>query len=351
MKRLLAYLLLLSFLIISLSACGSSTGAPGTPAPTPLAVQIIADAGNAEVTLDWQMVANDDTYNIYVGTSASSLTKITTVPASLLSAPYTVTALSNGTSLSNNTTYYFAISAVNASNVESALSSPISATPSATPPPAAPKNIRANAGNGYVTVTWTPVADTVSYNIYCYWQESLTNLGVSDPIPISGQASDSAVVSSVTWFSGSDNGVPIAGKTTSLTNGTTYYFYVTAVNASNVESSASFFDSATPSTTPPPFAPVLTSVSPGSFTINNVNYNTEVTWEAPVTGTAASYNIYIGKASGVTKETGAVTNVSAAPPLQAGANLASGKYYIVVTAVDSDGNESAESNELSVTIP
>jgi len=352
MKRLLSYLLLLMMIIFSVSACGSKSDAPVAATTTYLSVQVRADAGNDEVTLDWQMVGGAATYNIYyiadpTGSTYSSTNKPssatmkggTKVPG-IISATKTITGLQNGT------TYWFAISAVT-SSVESDLSIAISATPSTTAIPAAPENVRANAGDAKVTVTWTPVAGVDHYTVYCYTQSGLTiNEGIVDLIP---QANSSQVVDSTTihWTQGSNvTSSPNAG----LVNGTTYYFFVVSVNAIG-KTNTSFFESATPSTTPPPFAPVLTSVTQGTFVISSVSYNTKIAWDAPVTGTATSYNIYIGTAKGVTKSTGAVTNnISPTPPLESYANLAGGTYYIVVTAVNTSSGESAESNELSVTI-
>jgi len=353
MKRLLAYLLLLITIIISVSACGSTSNPPVAATTTYLTVQVLADAGDEEVTLDWQMVAGATTYNIYyiadptktyssTNKPSSATMKAGTKIPSIISAPYPITSLANGTP------YWFAISAVTSSG-ESDLSIAISATPSTTTIPAAPENVRANAGNEQVTVTWTPVPTGVDhYIVYCYTEEGLTINEGTVTTPLNTPTYSSQVVDSATidWTQGSNvSSSPNAG----LVNGTTYYFFVVSVNSTG-ETNTSFFESATPSTTPPPFAPVLTSVTQGTFIISSVTYNTKIAWDAPVTGTATSYNIYIGTAKGVTKSTGAVTNVSATPPLESYANLASGTYYIVVTAVNSNG-ESAESNELSVTIP
>jgi len=88
--------------------------------------------------------------------------------------------------------------------------------------PAAPTGVAATAGHAQVTITWPSVTGATSYNLY--W--STTN-GVTIA-----------------------NGTKIAGVTspynhTSLTNGTTYYYVVTAVNASG-ESAPSSQVSATP---------------------------------------------------------------------------------------------------------
>jgi len=441
MKKFLSYLLLLSLLTFFVSACSSKNAEPNTPGEQYRKDLIIrADAGDGQVTLEWQMDPNAVTYNIYYlenpGHTPTTTemqqngTKITGVK----SAPYIVTGLTNGT------TYYFTMSGTN-SGGESYLQKPlVYATPITPPRPAAPENVRANAGDQKVTVTWTPVTAVpavTSYNVYCVWIEG-TNAGVGQAINVSA-ASNSYVVHDVYWTAGPD-----AGTTTHLTNGITHYFWVSAVNA-NGESSASFTVSAVPSASPPPFAPVLTGAETGDFIRNGVHYNALVTWDELLpalyswtessssgtydentyplllfndgtvqdtftitfssstaftcSGTATaslgvgstltdfspinpdtghpyftlrsagfagswtngdtvvfrtgppttSYNIYIGKAKGVLKSTGATTSAGTIPPLEALSNLYNGTYYVVITAVNANG-ESAESDEKSFEI-
>jgi hypothetical protein len=348
MKRLLAYLLLLMMIIISMSACGSTSNPPVAATTTYLNVQVRADAGDGEVTLNWQMVAGATTYNIYYIADTTSTYSSTNKPSSatmktgtkissIISATKTITGLTNGT------TYWFAISTVT-SSVESDLSIAISSTPSTTTIPAAPENVRANAGNEQVTVTWTPVPTGVDhYIVYCYTEEGLTINEGTVTTPLNTPTYNSQVVDSTTihWTEGNNVGsTPNAG----LVNGTTYYFFVVSVNADD-EQNSSFFYSATPSTTPPPFAPVLTAATAGDSQIT-------ITWDSVTASPAVTqYNIYIGTAKGVTKSTGAVTKITnLTPPLKAtAATLTNGTtYYIVVTAVNSNG-ESAESNEMFAT--
>jgi hypothetical protein len=98
--------------------------------------------------------------------------------------------------------------------------------PAVNPPPAAPTGVTATPGNAQVTISWTGVSGATSYNIYWSTAPGVTKV----------------------------NGSKITGATNPyvqpvLTNGTAYYYVVTAVNA-NGESTVSMEVSATPSSAP-----------------------------------------------------------------------------------------------------
>jgi len=110
----------------------------------------------------------------------------------------------NDASVANGTTYYYVVSAVNAAG-EGALSSQVSATP-VPPAPAKPTNLSATAGDATVTLNWTASSGATNYKV----KRSTTNGG-----PYSQYATP-------TTASYTD---------TSVTNGLTYYYVVSAVNA------------------------------------------------------------------------------------------------------------------------
>jgi len=195
--------------------CGGGGGGDGsTPLPPAAPSSVTANPGDNQATLSWSSVSGATSYNVYYRT-APGVTKATGTKVSGVQSPNVVSGLTNGTP------YYFVVTAVN-SGGESAESAERSATPTSTPPPPAPTGVRATAGDNTVTVSWDAAAGATSYNIYYRTAAGVTKT----------------------------NGTPITGATsprivTGLTNGTTYYFVVTAANA-NGESTESSEVSATP---------------------------------------------------------------------------------------------------------
>jgi len=120
----------------------------------------------------------------------------------------------------NGTTYYYKVTAVNSAGA-SAQSAEVSAAPMLTVPPA-PTGLTATAGNAQVALTWNASVGAASYNIY----RSTTSGGEGSTPFQTGMTSTSFT-------------------DTSVTNGTTYYYEVTAVNAAG-ESTKSSEVSATP---------------------------------------------------------------------------------------------------------
>ena len=136
-----------------------------------------------------------------------------TTVASVTTTSHTDTGLTNGV------TYFYVVTASNASG-ESGNSPEASATPHPAPPPA-PANLTAAAGNQQVTLNWSAAPGAVSYNL-----KRGTTSGAYDTLVASSLGATSYVDSAVV-------------------NGTTYYYVVTAVNGGG-ESPNSNQASATP---------------------------------------------------------------------------------------------------------
>src|SRR5205823_1894812 len=135
---------------------GSSTNPPGTP------TNVVATAGNGQVGLSWSASSGATSYNVKRSTTSGG--PYTTV-ASPSTTSYTDTGLTNGT------TYYYVVSAVNTAG-ESTNSGQVSATPQLGVP-GAPTNVVATAGNGQVGLSWSASSGATSYNV----KRSTTNGG------------------------------------------------------------------------------------------------------------------------------------------------------------------------------
>jgi hypothetical protein len=211
-------------------------------APTNLA----ATAGNQQVSLTWTSSANATSYNIY-----RSLTS-----GGEGATPYKIGVTTNAftdTGLTNGTTYYYQVTAVN-SGGESPKSSEVSAKPTApVSVPAAPTNLTATPSDKQIALAWSASTGATTYNLY----RSLTT----------GGEGTTPYKTGITATSYADTG---------LTDGTTYYYQVTAVNSAG-ESQKSSEVSATPA-------------APASYHVNFSNNTTQV---------PAGYFNDIGKAYGL----------------------------------------------------
>jgi hypothetical protein len=135
--------------------------------------------------------------------------------------------------------------------------------------PAAPTGVTATAGNTQVTIAWSPVSGATSYNIY--WS---TTPGVT--------------TATGTKITGASNPYIQTGRT----NGTTYYYVVTAVNG-NGESPASAQVSATP--TAAPYIAVMVLSTPGGVVppfgfLEQARVCSDSTCVAPITNATVTVN-------------------------------------------------------------
>jgi hypothetical protein len=203
---LLSSLAAIPFLLASCGSYGGGGGGNAPSAPTGLA----ATPGNAQVTLNWNASSSATTYYVKRSTTAGTETQIATPT----STSYTDTGLTNGTK------YFYVVSAYN-SYGQSPNSAEVSVTPTApATPPVAPTGLQATAGNAQVTLSWSASSGATSYHV----KRSTTN----------GSGYTQISVPATTGY-----------IDTGLTNGTTYYYVVSALNAAG-ESANSSQASATP---------------------------------------------------------------------------------------------------------
>lgn len=169
---------------------------PAAPLGAPIVIS--AEPGNSKVDLNWTSVAKATYYVV----SRSTVN----------GGPYAFLDNANGTSYSdttavNGTSYYYAVTAVNSAQ-ESMISNQQKAKPyaQADGTPAKPIGFKAVANEGSVSLSWDAGLDAASYNV---------KRAIASDGPYS-------VITSTYGVSFDDE---------SVTNGTTYYYAVSAVNA------------------------------------------------------------------------------------------------------------------------
>ena len=290
----------------------SSEVGPVMPRSTPgIPTGLAATPGDALVVLDWAAPLDDGgqaiiNYKVYRGTSSGAETYLTTVGNVLT---FTDTGRTNGV------TYFYKVSAVNSVG-EGASSYEVSATPSTVP--TAPTLTSATPGNAQVVLAWVaPSSDGGA---------SITNYKMYRGTTSGGETLLTTVGSVLTYID------------TSLTNGQTYYYKVSAVNSVG-EGVQSNELNATPATVPS--APTMGSATPGDTQVN-------LTWSAPANDGGASitnYRVYRSTTSGGETLLATGGNVLT----YTDTSLTNGQiYYYKVSAVNSVG-EGAQSDEASAT--
>ncbi len=213
--------------VTAVYAGGVESGTSSEVSATPIArpTGLVVSTENGQATAAWPLVSGATSYNLYYGTTNPVTTSDTKISVTSVAAgttngtPYfkqTVTPLANGT------TYYFAVTAVNANGDESPLSSQDSAIPSTSGTPGSPTAVSISSTVAtQVHVVWGDfVPDATSYNAY-YLQQSTT-------------PTTAAVISTgtkVPLVTPSPNDLTFPSG-----SGLTYWFVVTAVNGNGVES-------------------------------------------------------------------------------------------------------------------
>ncbi|MGQ5390373.1 glycerophosphodiester phosphodiesterase family protein [Paenibacillus sp. M.A.Huq-84] len=274
---------------------------------------LTATAGNTQVTLNWSSVTEATYYTVKRGTTSGG--PYTVVASSVSSPTYTDTGLSNGT------TYYYVVTAGNAAG-QSANATQVSATPAVLVTiPAAPTGLTATGGNAQVMLNWSSVTEATYYTV----KRGTTSGG---PYTV--------VASSVSNPTYTDTG---------LTNGTTYYYVVTAGNAAGQSVNATQV-SATPA------AVITIPAAPTGLTATGGNTRVTLSWSSVTEATY--YTVKRGTTSGG-PYTVVANNVS--NPTYTDTGLTNGTtYYYVVTAGNAAG-QSADATQVSaipaavITIP
>lgn len=269
----------------------------GAPVPPPPAIPtgLAATAGNAQVALQWNTVTGATSYKLYRSNSSS-------LQGDQIWSGAAATFLNTG--LTNGTMYFYRVAAASA-NGSSAPSAPVNAmpvAPPAPPPPAVPTGLAATPGNTQVSLVWNAVTGATGYTLF-----RSTAQGTQGAAVMSNQAATSFV-------------------NTALTNGTTYFYSVAALNA-NGTSLASAQVSAKPVAPPAPPAPTGLTATPG---------NAEVTLVWAASTGAMTYNVYRSTVSGGQGDVPVMTGINALTIKDTGL-VNNTTYYYKVAAVNANG--------------
>ena len=236
--------------------------------------QLTTLSGDEFVELSWLPPLNSGSttitnYTVYRGTSPLSLSPLVEL-GSVLSY--------NDTLVVNDQTYYYQVTAIN-SEGEGAASEMVNATPSAfSEVPSPPQNPQAHPGDSHVLLEWQPpqssgTGQVTNYKVYR--GQSSTSLELLTTVGTTREYND-----------------------TSVTNGVTYYYAITAVNSAG-EGNMSSVISALPNPPSPATEPGPPRNLDGEAGDGYVN----LTWLAPSDDGGAAitnYKVYRGTSSGST---------------------------------------------------
>ncbi len=267
---------------------------------------VAAIASDEQVILSWTE-NGAGSYSIYWNTTGS----VTTIDSSITSITSSYTHID----LTNDVPYYYIVTASNTAG-ESTPSTQVDATPQAPVSPLnPPSSVVATAGDGQNTVAWANNGAT-SYTIY--WN----------------------ITGSVSIMDAAINGITTNSYThTSLTNGTTYYYNVIAINevGESVLSSEVF---ATPQSSPTLFDP------PSNVAATAGNQQISLEWTS---NGADSYTLYWNTTGNVTTSDSAITNITNNSYTHTELTNEV-TYYYRVTSINQVG-ESLPSSQVFATIP
>jgi uncharacterized protein (DUF1800 family)/fibronectin type 3 domain-containing protein len=285
------------------------------PPPPPVPTGLTATPGDKQIVLTWKAGVSASpvagagtpvvTYNIYRG-GAAGAESTTPIATGVTGTSFTNTGLTNGTP------YFYKVAAAS-NGMVSQLSSEATATPApAAPPPAAPTGLTATPGDKQIVLAWTAVTGAATYNVY---------RGTT-----SGAEAATAIATGITGTTFTNTG---------LTNGTTYFYQVSATNAIGTGDKSA---EASAKPAPPPLLPAPTGVTATPGNTQNV-----LAWNS-VTG-AVTYNVYRGATTGAEAATPFATGITGTTYTNTG--LTNGtNYFYMVAAVNANG-VGAKSTEVS----
>ncbi|MEV4281748.1 fibronectin type III domain-containing protein [Actinoplanes xinjiangensis] len=296
------------------SAQSNKVKAKSEIAPPPAPAKLTASSNNdGTIALSWQSSGPDIWYWVWSKESTASTYTRSTYPVSS-GTSFTAGYLTIGKS------YDFYVTAIGTGDTVSAPSN-VARAKSYVPPPAAPKNLKVTVGDGEAKLSWSSVGDGVWYYVYgrnVAKEESFSR----SPYPIS---------TSTTFTAGY------------LTNGSTYEFYVVAIDQFGTESAPSETVQAQPNMPPPPAPANLTAKAQNDGTI-------DLTWTGQ--GAGVGYWVY---SKDITDDSNLSSGFTRSKyPVMSGSSFTAAyltnkhKYAFYITAFN-DGGVSARSAIVSAT--
>ncbi len=289
---------------------------PDTAAP-PIPVQnlVVTNQGDDFIKLSWDASPIGDLagYRIYLNTDSSGFPYADTVDVDNTTS-VTLSSLEPGL------TYYVAATCYDTDGNESWYSSEAATSIIDIVPPASPQNLSAQAGDKQVTLTWTANTenDFLRYRIY-----------------------EGTTANPVTAIDSSESAFDTTRTISELNNGTTYHFRITAVDTAGNESGFSNEVNVTPSDQTAPAAPTSLVAEAGEGQATMI-------WAKSTESDFLRYRIYGGTTSNPTTAIDSSESILDITRTISGLDNGT-NYYFRITAVDTAGNESGFSNEVSAT--
>jgi hypothetical protein len=304
----LIFIILSLFVSLSIISCSSEESTTATTdnqsttdATTTLSApsDFTTTAGDTKVTFSWTAVSGASSYTLYWGTTTGITSSSTTI-RNISTNSYSHTGLSNGT------TYYYKVAAVNSAGTGT-LSSELSAAPasssdnsSSSTTLSAPSGLSASGAAAQVALDWTAVSGASSYTMY--WDNS------------TGVSTSSNAITSIS----TDNYTH-----SSLDNGTAYYYKVATVNSAGTGTLSSEVNATT----------LVLLAAPDNVSASGASGTITLNWNA-VSG-ADNYTLYWDNVSGITSSDTAIPSIS--NDNYTHSSLSDGTYYYKVAAVNDNG--------------
>jgi fibronectin type 3 domain-containing protein len=275
-------------------SAAASAKTPAIPEPTGVLASALS---TSSIQISWSAVSGANTYKVYCAPDAAGTKYVAATVAGGIS--YTHTGLLAGT------TYYYFITAVG-SNGES----DYSAAASAITFPGAPAGGAASAQSAdSIRISWSAATGAASYRVYFAASET-------------GSKTLAGTAASGTSYTH-----------TGLAAGTTYYYFITAVNASGESDYSAAVSAKT------------LLAGPTGVTAVYVSNTIQISWNVSVGAT--SYRVY--SATSGTGEKNLITTVTAASYTHAGLQAGT-TYYYWITAFDGNAESDYSQAASALTI-